>query len=162
MAKGNEIIVSAEPKGRFAEGIINSGETPKPGTIMQKLPTQATQGNRFVYGAYNRDADGNRPAGAIWVLLPSHLSGKGPTDAYAAGDRCFLYCPLPGDELNLLHMNVAGTGDDVAKGDLLIVVDGTGKLIVTTGSPENEVAMALEARTDPTADGLIHCEWTGY
>lgn len=167
MAKGNEIIVTAEPKGRFTEGIINTGETPKPGTIMQKDPTQSTVGGRFVYKAYNRDADGDQPAGAFWVLLPDQLQGKLATDAYAAGDRCFLYAPQAGDELNLLLMDVtAGTGTgataDHAAGEILIVDDGTGKLIATTGSPETEVALLLETQNDLTADTLAWCEWSGH
>jgi hypothetical protein len=162
MAKGNEIIVNANPKGNFLEGIINTGETPKPGTIMQIDPTQTQVGGRHVWKAYNRDADGNRPAGPFIVLLPDSLQGQLNTTAYAAGARCFGYCPLPGDELNLLFGNAAGTADDIAAGDLLIVNDGDGKLILTTGSPETEPAMALEAYTDPTEDKLLWCVWTGH
>lgn len=160
MARGNEIIVTSNPRGNFCEGIINTAE--KPGTIMQRDASVALVGGRATFVAYNRDADGNRPAGAHWVLLPDHLQGKGPTDAYTAGDRGFLYAPLPGDELNLLFGNAAGTADDIAKGDLMIVDDGTGKIIETTGSPECEVALALEAIVDPTADQLLWVEWTGY
>lgn len=162
MARGNEIIVTADPKGNFLEGIVNTAETPKPGTIMQIDPTQSRQGGRHVWKAYSRDADGDRPRGPYAVLLPDHLQGKGPTDAYAAGDRCFMYAPLPGDELNLLFHNVSGTADDVALGDILIVDSGTGKVHTTTGSPETEVAVALEAITDPTADQLLWAMWSGY
>lgn len=162
MARGNEIIVTANPKGNFLEGIIASGETPKPGTILQIDPTVALAGGRHTFKLYNRDADGNRPAGPFAVLLPDHLQGKIATTAYAAGDHCFLYCPLPGDELNLLFNNVSGTADDVALGDLFIVDDSTGKIMVTTGSPETEVAVALEALTDPTADALLWVIWSGY
>lgn len=162
MAKGNKIIVTSDPRGYFKEGVINTGETPKPGTIMQIDPTQSQVGGRWVWKTYNRDADGNRPIGPHAVLLEDSLQGKSATDAYAAGDRCFLYCPLPGDELNLLFFNQSGTGDDVTLGDLLIVDDGTGKVFTTTGSPECEVAVALEAIADPTADQLFHCMWTGY
>lgn len=167
MAKGNEIVLSVPPKGVFTEGFINTGETPKPGTIMQKDPTQTVVGGRFVFKAYNRDADGDHPAGAFWVLLPDHLQGKTATDAYAAGDRCFLYAPLPGEELNLLIEDVtAGTGTgataDHAAGEILMVNDGSGKLIATTGSPETEVAMLLEALADLTSDTLGWCEWSGH
>lgn len=160
--RGKQIIVTANPRGVFMEGVINTGETPKPGTIMQLDPTQTMVGGRHVWKIYNRDADGNRPAGPYIVLLEDKLRGKTITDAYAAGDRAFGYVPLPGEEINLLHLNVTGTGDDVALGDLLIVDDTTGKVLVTTGSPESEPAMALEALTDPTADELLWCIWTGY
>jgi len=162
MARGNGIIVSPDPKGKFMEGIIKAGETPRPGTIMQLDPTVSLQGGRHTWKAYNRDADGNRPAGPMIVLLHDYLQGKLATDAYAAGDRAFGYVPVPGDELNLLFMNQAGTADDVAAGDIMIVDDGTGKITPTTGSPETEVAVALEAITDPTADQLLWCQWSGY
>jgi hypothetical protein len=162
MPRGNKILVSDNPKGNFGEGVINTGETPYPGTIMQRDPTQSLVGGRPVYKMYNRDADGNRPAGAFWVLLEDDLQGKLSMDAYAAGERCRLYSPLPGDEVNLRFGNASGTGDDVTAGDLMIVDDGTGEVITTTGSPETEVAMALEAITDPTEDQLLWCEWTGH
>ena len=161
MAQGNKIIVTASPKGYIFGGIIVTGETPKPGTIMQIDPTVARTGNRWQVKAYNRDADGDRPAGPFCVLLEDNKQGKRATDAYAAGDYCELYCPLPGDELNLLFFNQSGTADDITKGDLLIVDDGTGKVFKTTGTVETEPAMALEAITDPTADQLLWVVWSG-
>lgn len=162
MARGNGIIVSAEPKGRYMEGFIASGETPKPGTILQIQVATALRGGRHTFEIYNADADGGRPKGPFYVLLPDECRGKTASDAYAAGDRCFLYTPLPGDELNLLLLDIAGTGDDHTKGETLIVDDTTGKLIATTGTPETEVAMLLETVTDPTADTLAWCIWTGF
>ncbi len=162
MARGNEIVVSSCVYGHRVEGIIAAGETPKPGQIVQMDPTVALVGGRHTWKIYDRDADGDRPKGPFIVLTHDQLQGKTISDAYAAGDRAFGYVPLPGDELNLLFKNVSGTADDVAAGDLFIVDDGTGKVIVTTGSPETEVAMALEAITDPTADTLVWCVWTGY
>ena len=159
MALGNAIILTGEPKGRFFEGIISG--TPKPGTIMQIDVSEGlgTDG-RATWEAYNADADGNRRM--LAVLLEDDLRGRDELTAYADGDRGRLYVPLPGDELNLLFNNVAGTADDVVFGDLLIVDDGTGKLNVTTGSPESEPFQAMEAYTDPTADQLIHVLCTGY
>jgi hypothetical protein len=144
------------------EGIIATGETPKPGQIVQIQIATAEQGNRWTWEIYNADADGGRPKGPFIVLCEDLLQGKTTADAYAAGDRAFGYVPLPGDELNLLLLDIAGTADDHTKGEMLIVDDTTGKLIATTGSPETEVAMLLETVTDPTADTLAHCVWTGY
>lgn len=165
MARGKTIIVSApeSPRGVLMEGYIATGETPKPGTIMQRDPTIALKGGRATYKIFNRDADGDQPAGAFWVLLEDRFRGdRTETSAYAAGDRCFLYAPLPGEELNLLVANLAGTADDHALGEILMVDDGTGLLVATTGSPETEVAMLLEAITDPTADTLAWVEWSGH
>lgn len=164
MARGKNIIVSAStsPRGVFMEGIIATGETPKPGTILQIDPTVALQSGRHTFKLYNRDADGNNPAGAHWVLLEDYLNGdRDETTAYAAGDRCFLYCPVAGEELNLLVANLAGTADDHTAGEILMVDDGTGLLIATTGSPEREVAVLLENITDPTADTLAWVQWNG-
>lgn len=162
MARGNGIIVSANPRGMFDEGYIASGETPKPGTILQIKADTDLIGGRHTFQIYNADADGGRPKGPIFILLPDDNAGKLATTAYAAGDRCFVYTPLPGEEFNLLIADVAGTGDDHTKGEMLIIDDTTGKMIATTGTPETEVAMLLETLTDPTADQLAWCRWTGY
>ena len=158
MAKGNRIIITPD-RGYKVEGIIAAGETPSPGTILQIDPTVAVQGNRHTWKIYDRGADGDRPAGPYIVLCEDMLQGKTTSDAYAAGARAFGFVPLPGCELNLLFKNVSGTADDVVAGDMFIVDDGTGKVIVTTGSPESEPAMALEAVTDPTADTLVWSIW---
>lgn len=165
MSRRNKILLEVDPKGKFTEGIVATGQTLSPGMIVQKDLSQDMQNGRHAYKVFTRDADGDRPKGAHWVVLGDYLQGDNEVDisvTYAAGERCFLYAPLPGDELNLLYKNVSGTADDVASGDLFIVDTGTGKVIVTTGSPECEVAMALEAVTDPTADQLVWSEWTGH
>lgn len=167
MARGNKILLETrEYRGRHIEGKIKTGETPKPGQIVQIDPDAGTttplSGGSFVFEIYNADADGGRPKGPYIVLLEDNFQGKPASDAYAAGERCFGYVPLPGDELNLLVANISGTGDDHALGEIGIVDDTTGKIIVTTGSPETEVAMLLESSTDPTADALMWYIWTGY
>lgn len=163
MARGNCIIINGtEPKGRFMEGYIAAGETPKPGMILQIQSATALKSGRHTFEIYNADQDGGRPKGPFYVLCEDAYQGKTVDDAYAAGDRAFLYTPLPGDELNLLLLNIAGTADDHTKGEMLIVDDTTGKMIATTGSPETEVAQLLETVTDPVADTLAWCLWTGY
>jgi hypothetical protein len=160
MARGHEIIVSAEPKGKFNEGYITTAE--KPGTVCQLDASVALKGGRHTYKVYQPGTDGEQPLGPFWVLLPDRLQGRLETDAYTAGDRAFFYSPLAGDELNLLVANLAGTADDHALGEKLMVDTGTGKLIATTGSPETEVAELLEVITDPTADTLAWVVWSGH
>ena len=160
MAQGNEIVLSGEPRGRFYEGIIASGETPKPGTVMQIQAAVEPIGGRLTWEMFDAGADGDQRL--IAVLLPDQLQGKMATDAYAAGDRCFLYIPLPGDELNMLVSNISGTSDSFAIGDLLMVNDGDGELIATTGSPESESFIVMETVAALTADTLVHCMFTGY
>lgn len=162
MARGNCIIVSSNPRGVFMEGYIGAGLTPKPGTIMQIQASTALKSGRHTFELYNADADGGRPKGPFYVLREDGLQGRDTSTAYAAGERAFFYTPLPGEELNLLVANLAGTGDDHAVGEMLIVDDTTGLMIATTGAPETEVAQLLEVITDPTADTLAWCVWTGY
>ena len=163
MARGNEIIVSANPRGVFHEGVIGLGLTPKPGTIMQ-IQTSAgiSDDGRMTWELATPGTDGYRPIGPLAVLLHDSLRGKLTTDAYAAGDRCFLYTPVAGEELNCLLGDVGGTGDDHSFGEVLIVDTGTGELIATTGSVESEPFILLEDVTDPTADTLAHVMYTGY
>jgi hypothetical protein len=163
MAKGNCIIVSSNPKGVFLEGVIDG--TPKPGTVMQIKAATAAQGGRFTWEVFNTSADGEQRI--IAVLLEDSLQGKAATAAYVDGDRCFLYCPIAGEMLNMLVADVAGTGTTAAEakaiGDLLMVDDGTGKLIDTTGSPESEPFILLEAQAEPiSADALLWCMYTGH
>lgn len=168
MARGNRIVVTPEGQqlGRHVEGIMGAGLTPKPGTIMQLQPATALVGGRFTWELYNGDIDGGRPKGPYIVLTEDILQGKTTSDAYAAGERAFGYIPGNGDEVNLLIANLTGTADDHTIGEMLIVStagDATqGKMLVTAGSPESEPAILLETITDPTADTLAWCQWTGY
>lgn len=162
MAKGTEIIVSAAPRGLFREGTIAAGETPKPGIIVQmQVSSGIADDGSFTYEIFNQSADGVRPAGPLFILLPDRLQGRLETAAYAAGERCFVYTPMPGEEFNMLIEDVDGTGDDFLFGAQLMIDDGTGKLLATS-SPEIEPFASLEVITDPTADTLAHVIYTGY
>ena len=98
---------------------------------------------------------------SVIVLLPDALQGALYSTAYVSGARGFLYVPRPGEELNMRVADISGTADDHAIGDLLMIDNGTGLLIVTTGSPEAEPFICLEAATDPTAEALLLCQFTG-
>lgn len=163
MAKGNRILVSTPPggaKGVTVGGIVSG--TPKPGTVMQiKAATEPVNG-RFTWEAYDRSYDAQ--PGTIAVLLDDPLQGRSNSTAYASGERCEIYFPAMGDELNMIIENVAGTADDYAIGDYLEVNDGTGKLQdANTGTTRNYAApfQCLETITDPTADYLAHVMYTG-
>lgn len=160
MARGNRIVVNPDAKGAYEWGYVAAAEYP--GTVMQIDASVALKAGKHTWVAFNRGADGDRPAGPYGVIVEDLMQGKAATAAHVAGELCKLYIPQEGDELNLLFFNRSGTGDDVALGDILIVDDGTGKVFATTGSVENEVAVALEAITDPTADQLLWCRWSGY
>lgn len=160
MARGNSILVTQQYDNEpLIEGIIAAGETPKPGQIVQKQSATALVGGRHTLEIYNADADGGNPKGPYYLLIENKYIGQTVSDAYAAGERCFAVVPRHGDEYNLLLLNIAGTGDDHTKGEILIIDDTTGKFIATTGTPEQEVAQLLETVTDPTADTLAWCVW---
>lgn len=169
--KGNEIIVSTEPKGRF-EGCIIDG-TPKPGTCMQmKAGVEAVQG-QYTFEVYNRAADGI-PAPVI-VLREDNMQGKTATQAYADNDQGFLYWPQVGECLNML---LTDPNAAIAIGDKYSIDDGTGKLVVATtvteyaaGDAGSAAAIAaivndarraivfesMETKADPGADVLVYC-----
>lgn len=161
MAKGNEILLTTPPKGNFLEGIIDG--TPKPGVVMQIKAAVEPVNGRHTWQVWDRAGDGY--PGLIAVLLPDHLQGKLATDAYTSGSRCFLYFPIPGDELNMIIADISGTADDYAIGDILQVIDGNGKLedaIAGTAQYLSKPFVLLETVTDPTADYLAHVMFTGY
>jgi len=158
MAIGNGIIVSSEPRGVFMEGIISG--TPKPGTCMQISAGVEMIGGRFTWVAYNPDLDGDRRL--VCVLLEDRLQGGLATTAYTSGSQGYLYCPAAGEILNMLLADVGGTGDDFAIGDQLMIDDSTGLLIDVTGSMESEPFTCVETVTDPTADHLTACMYTGH
>lgn len=154
--KGNEIVLSVPPKGVFTEGIIGSGLTPKPGTIMVEDFTVALNGGRFTWKLWAAGADGDQRA--TLVLLPDHLQGRTADTAYAAGERCFGYYPAHGEELNVRVADVGGTAA-FAAGAIMMVDTGTGLLIATTGSPEAESFVLLEATVE--AGGLAWARYQG-
>jgi hypothetical protein len=173
MSIGNRIIMSPYPLGRV-ERIIISG-TPKPGQWMGIKGSVApvggnpSQAGRFTYepagvtaaaGSKGMAADGNTGAYAI-LLAPGETVESPPIGskdvAYADGDSAAVYWPTNGDLLNCLFQNAAGTADDVTVGDKMIIDDGTGKVLVSTGTVECEPLEARDALTDPTADVHVLC-----
>jgi hypothetical protein len=163
MANGNEIIVSAHPRGHFEE-IIVSG-TPKPGTCLSPTTAARVGGRRTMEPAGTTASLGMGADGdliPVCVLLPDHLQGKGPTDALVAGQRAMVYYPIAGEELNVLFQNNTGTADDIAVGDKLMIDDGTGKILKSAGPPASEPFVAMEAIVDPTADQLLHVSYSGH
>jgi hypothetical protein len=119
---------------------------------------------KFTWVLYNSDGDGDRPKGPLIILTEAALAGRTKDVAYAAGENAYGYIPLAGDELNLLIKNETGTADDHAAGEMLVPDDSTGKFVISPGdgTEETEPAQLNEAITDPTADTLAWCTWTGF
>jgi hypothetical protein len=90
-------------------------------------------------------------------LLPDQLQGKGATDAYVLGTRCFLYCPISGEEMNLVLGEIAGTGNTFAIGDRFIIDAENGILVPESGSPQETLAVCLETVTQVAGSHLTWC-----
>lgn len=168
---GNRIVVTPCPRGRFEE-IIVSG-TPRPGQCMEYKTGSTNVGGRRVFepagttaaaGSHGMNADGDRIAVAVLLAWPDHAAcppGRDVNTAYADGERAAVYYPVEGEQLNLLFQNAAGTADDIAIDDKLIIDDGTGKVLKSVGAVESEPFTAAEALVDPTIDQLFLCTFTG-
>lgn len=157
--RGNQIIVTSDPKGRFDFGKLYGAI--KPGTCVQIRAAAGLDGDgRPTFEPYAPGTDGEQRE--VIVVLENQLLGGLMTTAYADGDVAQVYYPEAGDELNVLKGDVSGTGDDFAFGDMLMIDSGTGKVIKATGSPEMESFRCLEAVVDPTTDVLVHAQYTGH
>ncbi len=141
MAKGTEILLEANPRGKFDECIISG--TPSPGTCMELVPATEPRGGRFTYRAVSR-ADGSK--GPVCVLMPDRLQGKLSTDAYVSGSRGFLYWPANGEELNMLFRYAPGTGTNNAEaiGDLL-EIDGASGMLQAVGTDGGGASVHVSA-----------------
>ncbi len=157
MAKGNTILLTANPKGNFLEGVISG--TPKPGTIVGIKAATALQGGDPTWVEANPGSIGLKVMYA--VLLEDIWTGRLQTDAYVDGARCRVYCPLPGDDLNLLVGEAAGTSNTFAIGDEFLIGAGVGKLVPNTGSPQDALAICMEVITQSAKETLVFCRWMG-
>lgn len=164
MALGNKIVLTPEPRGRRTEGIIEGALLP--GIVVQiKAATEPDAGNRYTWVPYNQTGSGEPVLMA--VLDFDWQQGKTADDAYVSGRRGFIYFPLPGDELNMLVQDIAGTAatSDFAIGDGLMVEDGTGLLIdadLGTAQYLSRPFMVAETYNDMSADTRLHVFFTGY
>jgi hypothetical protein len=121
--KGSKIVLNPNSQGLRTEGTIT--DTSKPGTLMEKVPATAAVGGRFSWRARSSTEGAHAQ---IAVLTENWVQGKIYSDAYAANERCFIYYPKAGDDLNLILLDIAGTGDAaIAIGDLFGVTT-SGKL----------------------------------
>ncbi|KKN70643.1 hypothetical protein LCGC14_0429160 [marine sediment metagenome] len=164
--KGTRILVTSKPRGVFEDVYVVG--TPKPGTIMEIEPTTAEVGGLFHYAVYGTQAassgqyvsnDGDRKA--IAILLEYDQQGGIYSRSYVDDELGRIYWPVMGEQFNILVEDVAGTGDDFAIGEEMMVDDGTGKLLTADSNAEAHPFTALEVVTDPTADHWIWCRFNG-
>jgi len=161
-ARGNCVVVSANPNGKFVEGTIKAGITPKPGTAMQIDADASRVAGRDIWELFDASTyDGATPVGPIIILRENDLIGGTMDDAYAAENRAFGYIPEPGDELNLRLADASGTVD-IAMGTGLVIDDGTGLFVATSGSPELLAALTRDTYEGDSGEQMTHCVWGGY
>jgi len=158
MAKGNKIVVAAEPLGRFLDVIVDGALYP--GTMVEFTPATEPVNGRPHVRVYQPGTDGDRMP--VMILCEDELQGTAATVAYTDGYYGRVYFPTMGEEINVLLKNISGTADSFAIGDLLICDTGTGKFIATTGSPESEPFMVVETVAALTADTLACAIYTGH
>jgi hypothetical protein len=119
----NEIVVTAQPMGKRHEGTLGA-ITPLPGTCMYF----AAAGTMLAGNV----GPTNGIAQEIIILTEDRLQGGSNVTAYASGARCFLYYPLPGDELQLLVKTQSGTATN-AVGSFWGIEGSSGKLLPNSG-----------------------------
>lgn len=153
----NVIVVSSPPRG-VVEEVLLSG-TPSPGTCLSVLAATEPVNGKFTYELWNRGADGDN--GEIAILLEDELQGKIVTAAYVTGTLARVYFPANGELLQMLYKNESGTSDSFAIGDIMMVDDGTGKIIATTGTPEVEAFTCMETQAGITVDTLVLSRYNG-
>lgn len=159
--RGNNILVTSEPKGRFISVVLGAGVTPYAGQVLQIDPTQALQGGLPTAILATQGTNGNRTKGPLLVLLDDWNQGRPYTFQYSAGTIAKCYIPLAGDELNMLLKDVSGTGDAHTAGEMEMIETGSGKLIATTGSPQSTPFMLMETIAAPVADTWAWCIYGG-
>lgn len=118
----NKIVLKG--KGHYEEGEADSAITPG-----QAVELAAD-------GKYDQvqssQAEGIK--GGFKVAYEDSLQGNTITDAYAQGDRVFIYEPLPGDHIHVL----VKSGEDIDVGDEGIVEGGGSGLFVESAGTEAE------------------------
>lgn len=155
--RGSKIIVTGDPKGVRLSGII--GDTSKPGTCMQLNTGQTVDkpgGFTWIAAAPGTDGKGVLHC----ILLEDRTQGKLNTDAFVSGTLINMYCPLPGEDMNVIIGETAGTGNSFNIGDRLIINATAGYYIPETGSPQQTSWLVMEKVTQVAASYLTWCKKT--
>jgi hypothetical protein len=150
--KGNTIILSANPQGKFLEGV--AGDTSKPGTIMQIQAGTVDASGRKTYIAAAPGTDGLDVQ--LAVMIEDDLQGFGVSQAAVVGTRIRLYVPISGEEMNILAGEIAGTGNSYTIGDKLIVDAESGILVPYAATPQAAVAEAMETLAQVAGSTLLY------
>lgn len=160
MARGNEIIVTSNPRGVITEGFVKSGQTFYPGMAVVLDPSVALRSGNHTF-KYAAPTAGQflGPIGIVMNLQT--LIGRTNDKSIAAGEKCQVYFPLLGEQVNILVKDDSGSStEDHALGQPMIP-DSTGKF-VDVGAGANGSFTLLEAITNQTEDLLTWAIYTGH
>lgn len=152
VTNAQRILLESQPRGRFFEGTLASGQTPKPGqAIRQNTDGTWSAGCGLANGGHDMVA----------ILLENDLEGIPSSTAYADGAHFFAYIPAAGERMYILVKNVTGT-DTFAIGDLMMFEYTTGKLLAnSSGSMVPFIIDEAIVSAVWTADTLVLCKSTG-
>ncbi len=153
MAKGNKIVVAAEPQGRMKDGIVSG--TLYPGMAVEIYPAVEPINGLLTYRVCTPGTNGY--PSEVAVLVEDELQGVADTVAFTTGRNCRVYYPLFGEEINCLVKNLSGTADTHAIGDLFEIENASGLLIASTAAAVGTKApyKCIETSTALTADALL-------
>lgn len=144
MSANAEIILTVQPRGVFHEGTLVGAVTPG---MAVELTSAVPVGGRPSWQAFS-EADGTR--GLLAIATPDLLQGRTKDDAYKDGERVFVYCPAPGEEMNLRVDSAVGTGTSAAMPPGTLLRKGQGGLFESTATASEAVAVVSENFEDDT------------
>lgn len=148
MSRSGDIALTVPARGVFHEGTLDG--TIFPGMAAEIVVGGAVVGGRPTWQAFS-GSDGERSLTAI--ALPDFLQGRSKDDEYQDGDRVFLYCPAPGEEMNVRVDSPVGTGTfaDITVGTLLR--KGQGGMFEVTATASEAVFVVSEEFVDDNEAG---------
>lgn len=142
-----QIVVSAEPRGRF-EGAYFSGVL-YPGTVVE-VTNAAPVSGRYTYAAAVANF------GALAIVVEDRGQGRTVDTPYASGEYGQIYFPLPGDDLLLRAINAT-----YAIGDILSI--GSGGLVqVSTGTLGPQPFQSFDTATIGSGPYLLLSKYAGH
>lgn len=120
MENVNKIVLKG--KGHYEEGEADSAITPG-------MAVELAADGKYDQ-VQSSEAEGVK--GGLKVAYEDSLQGNTITDAYAQGDRLFIYQPVSGDHIHVF----VKSGEDIDVGDVGIVEGGGSGLFVEAGGSE--------------------------
>ena len=158
--RNSTIILNPEPKGVFKEGQL--AVAAYPGTFVTlKRSVTTLVGGRHTWEPFQTTQGADGDLNLTCVLYEDWGQGAMYNTQYAANSRFRGYCPLPGEELNCLLKDIAGTGDVHNFGEILEIDAVSGKLIVSTNAATLAKFQLLEQVGAISTDTWVWVQYLG-